>query len=134
MSAPDGVLGSLDFVYCPSTDAAADLAHWTERLGAEAVFAVERFETRVACVQAGEGPAVLFAEHLSGDRPVLLYRVDDLTAAATALRARGVEVGEPFEFPFGDGAELTNPGPQRVAVYERTHGDRGASLRGRRDF
>ena len=134
MSAPDGLLGSLDFVYCPSTDAGADLVHWTERLGAEAVFAVERFETRVACVAPGDGPVVLFAEHLAGDRPVLLYRVDDLTAATAALVARGVEVGETFEFPFGEGAELSNPGPQRVAVYERSHADRGASLRGRRDF
>jgi hypothetical protein len=134
VSAPDGVLGSLDFVYCPSTDAAADLVHWTERLGAEPVFAVERFGTRVACVAPGDGPAVLFAEHLAGDRPVLLYRVDDLASATAALQARGVEVGEIFEFPFGEGAELTNPGPQRVAVYERNRADRGASLRGRHDF
>jgi hypothetical protein len=127
-------LGPLDFVYCPSSDAAADLAHWTERLGAEPVFAIERFGTRVACVETGEGPAVLFAEHLHGDRPVLLYRVDDLAAAAADLRARGVEVGEQFEFPFGDGAELVNPGPQRTAIYARTRPERGASLRGRRDF
>jgi hypothetical protein len=127
-------LGRLDFVYCPSSDAAADLAHWTERLGATAVFAVERFETRVACVETGDGPAVLFAEHLEGDRPVLLYRVDDLAAATADLRARGVEVGEPFEFPYGEGAEVVNPGPQRTAIYARTRADRGASLRGRRDF
>jgi hypothetical protein len=127
-------LGPLDFVYCPSRDAAADLEHWTDRLGAEPVFAVERFETRVACVEPGDGPAVLFAEHLEGDRPVLLYRVGDLAAATEQLRERGVEIGETFEFPYGEGAELTNPGPQRVAVYQRTRADRGDSLRGRRDF
>jgi hypothetical protein len=134
VSADRPALGRLDFVYCPSRDAAADLAHWTDRLGAEPVFAVERFDTRVACVQPGEGPAVLFAEHLDGDRPVLLYRVDDLAHATAALGAQGVEVGERFEFPYGEGAELRNPGPQRVAVYERTRADRGDSLRGRRDF
>jgi hypothetical protein len=128
------VLGQLDFVYCPSNDAAADLAHWTEHLGAEPVFAVERFETRVACVEPGDGPAVLFAEHLEGERPVLLYRVDDLASATQALRTRGAEVGEAFEFPFGEGAEIINPGPQRVAIYERSRADRGNSLRGRRDF
>jgi hypothetical protein len=127
-------LGSLDFIYCPSIDAAADLAHWTERLGAEAVFAVERFDTRVACVEPGAGPAVLFAEHLQGDRPILLYRVEDLASAVEELRAHEVEVGERFEFPYGEGAELRNPGPQRVAVYERSRPDRGDSLRGRRDF
>ena len=128
------MLGSLDFVYCPSRDAAADLAHWTERLGATTVFAVERFETRVACVETGDGPAVLFAEHLAGDRPVLLFRVDDLAAATADLQGRGVEVGQPFEFPYGEGVELVNPGPQRTAIYARTRPDRGASLRGRRDF
>jgi hypothetical protein len=127
-------LGSLDFVYCPSTDAAADLAHWVDRLGATPVFAVERFDTRVACVEPGDGPAVLFAEHLEGDRPVLLYRVDELAAAVAAYRSGGVEVSETFEFPFGHGAEITNPGPQRVAIYERDRSDRGESLRGRRDF
>jgi hypothetical protein len=130
----DGVLGRLDFVYCPSADAAADRDHWTERLGATAVFAVERFDTRVACVAPGEGPAVLFAEHLEGDRPVLLYRVDDLATTIRALQDRGVEVGETFGFPYGEGAELSNPGPQRVAIYQRNQAERGDSLRGRRDF
>jgi hypothetical protein len=65
---------------------------------------------------------------------VLLYRVGDLAAATEQLRERGVEIGETFEFPYGEGAELTNPGPQRVAVYQRTRPDRGDSLRGRRDF
>ena len=130
----DAVLGTLDFVYCPSNDAAADLAHWVEKLGATAVFAVERFDTRVACVEPGSGPAVLFAEHLEGDRPVLIYRVVDLAATVTTYRSGGVEVSETFEFPFGHGAEVTGPGPQRVAIYERDHPDRGDSLRGRRDF
>jgi hypothetical protein len=99
------------------------------------VFAVERFDTRVACVEpATGGPVVLFAEHLEGDRPVQVYRVADLEAAVADLRGRGVEVSDPFEFPFGDGVELRLPGPQRVAVYARTSEDRGASLRGRRDF
>jgi hypothetical protein len=129
------MLGSLDFLYCPSDDAAQDLAYWTDRLGGTPVFAVERFDTRVACVEpATGGPAVLFAEHLHGDRPVQVYRVDDLDAALAALRDQGVEMSEPFEFPFGDGVELAVPGPQRVAVYVRSRQDRGESLRGRRDF
>ncbi len=130
----DGVLGRLDFVYCPSADAAADRTHWVDRLGATAVFAIERFETRVACVEPGDGPAVLFAEHLGGDHPILVYRVDDLESAVAAYRTDGVELSETFEFPFGHGVEVTNPGSQRVAIYERDRSDRGDSLRGRRDF
>src|SRR3954463_5037734 len=60
------MLGPLDFVYCPSRDAAADLAHWTEGLGATAVFAVARFETRVACVETGDGPAGPLARRGAG--------------------------------------------------------------------
>jgi len=129
------MLERLDFLYCPSDDAARDLAWWSDRLGATPVFAVERFDTRVACVEpVTAGPAVLFAEHLDGDRPVHVYRVDDLDAVVEELGRRGVQVSALFEFPFGDAVELALPGPQRVAVYARTREDRGESLRGRRDF
>jgi hypothetical protein len=45
-----------------------------------------------------------------------------------------VEVGVRFEIPHGPGAELTNPGPQRVALYERTRPGADRRLAGRRDF
>ena len=127
------MFGPLDFVYLPSRDVAADLAHWT-RAGGEVVFTVERFDTRVAMVALGEGPGFLLAEHLEGDAPVLVYRVDDLGDAVTDLSARGLAVSEQFEFPYGDAVEVLSPGPQRVAIYERNRPDRGDSLRGRRDF
>lgn len=127
------MFGPLDFVYLPSRDVAADLAHWT-RAGGEVVFAVERFDTRVAMVALGEGPGFLLAQHLEGDEPVLLYRVDDLAASVTDLAGRGIGVGDRFEFPYGEAVEVLSPGPQRVAIYERSRPDRGDSLRGRHDF
>lgn len=120
----------LDFVYQPSRDVAADLTYYVDVLGAEVVFTVERFATRVAMLRVSdEGPHLLLAEHLDGDAPVLVFRVDDLAAARDRFPA-----AEPFEFPFGDGLLLKSPAPQRIAVYERTRADRGASLTGRRDF
>jgi hypothetical protein len=99
------------------------------------VFAIERFGTRVAMVRLGEArPALLLAEHLEGDQPVLVYRVDDLEATLTALVARGVEVTQRFEIPHGPGAEIADPGPQRIALYELTRPERAAGLAGRRDF
>lgn len=127
------MFGPLDFVYLPSRDVAADLAHWT-RAGGEVVFAVERFDTRVAMVSLGEGPGIVLAEHLEGEAPVLVYRIDDLADSVTLLTGRGLAVGDRFEFPYGEAVELRSPGPQRVAVYERSRPDRGDSLRGRRDF
>lgn len=125
----------LDFIYLPSRDVAADVSHYTEGLGGEVVFTVERFGTRVAMVQlAAEAPRLLLAEHLEGDQPILIFRVDDLAVATAELDSRGVATGTPFEMPYGHGIEVTAPGPQRLAVYELTRAERGAGLAGRRDF
>jgi hypothetical protein len=125
----------LDFVYLPSRDVAADLAHFIDGLGAELVFAIERFETRVAMVRLhAEPPALLLAQHLGGDKPVLVYRADELEQAAAELQRRGVEIAQRFEIPHGPGLELTNPGPQRLALYQLTRPERVRSLAGRRDF
>jgi hypothetical protein len=125
----------LDFVYLPSRDVAADLEHFTRGLGAEVVFAIEAFGTRVAMVRlAPDPPPLLLAEHLQGDQPVLVYRVRDLDRAVAEFRDRHVELVMEFEIPHGRGAEIGNPGPQRVALYERTRPDAEERLAGRRDF
>jgi hypothetical protein len=125
----------LDFVYMPSRDVAADIDHYTQRLGAELVFAIEAFGTRVAMVRLAPDEAeLLLAEHLEGSEPVLLYRVADLDSATAELIESGAEVSERFGFPYGRGVELVTPGPQRLAIYERAWPEKGDSLAGRRDF
>lgn len=125
----------LDFVYWPSRDVAADVEHFTRRLGAELVFAIEAFGTRVAMVRlAPDPPPLLLAGHLQGDQPVLVYRVEDLDQTVAQLRDRRVDLGVEFEIPHGRGAEITNPGPQRLALYERTRPEADERLAGRRDF
>jgi hypothetical protein len=129
------VFDRLDFVYLPSRDVAADVLHFTAGLGGELVFAIERFGTRVAMVAlTAAGPRLLLAEHLEGDSPILVFRVDSLDAAIAALEERGVELGSRFEMPYGHGVGVPSPGPQRVALYERTRQQRGDSLAGRKDF
>ena len=125
----------LDFVYLPSRDVAADLRHFTGGLGAEVAFAIEAFGTRVAMVRLDpHPPALLLAGHLDGDQPILVYRVAELERTITELRRREVEVAMRFEIPHGPGAELTNPGPQRIALYQLTRPEVGERLGGRRDF
>jgi len=129
------VFEALDFVYLPSRDVAGDLAHFTERLGAELVFAIEAFGTRVAMVKlTPDPPALLLAGHLEGDQPVLVHRVADLERALAELGERGVQVAARFEIPHGPGAELVDPGPQRLAIYELARPQAPARLVGRRDF
>jgi hypothetical protein len=126
---------SLDFVYMPSRDVATDLRHYVDGLGATLVFAIERFGTRVAMLTLAESPpAVLLAEHLEGERPVLVFRVSDLNRAIEELTERGVNVLVRFGIPHGPGVELALPGPQRIALYELTRPEASARLAGRRDF
>src|SRR5215210_1430037 len=116
----------------PSRDVAADLAFYTDVLGGEVVFAIEAFGTRVAQVRLNEGgPALLIAEHLEGEAPVLLHRAGDLEAALDELEGRGLEVEERFGIPHGPGATLRSPGGQRLALYELSRPEAGARLEGR---
>ena len=129
------MFGRLDFVYLPSHDVAADVTHFTHGLRRELVFAIEAFGTRVAMVRLNRNPpALLLAGHLEGDQPVLVYRVTNLDRAIAELRDREVELAVRFEIPHGPGAELANPGPQRVALYQITRPDAEKRLAGRHDF
>jgi hypothetical protein len=125
----------LDFVYLPSRDVATDTAYYTDELGAELVFAIEAFGTRVAMVRLSPTPpALLLAGHLEGNLPILVHRVDDLDDAIALLQERGARVGSRFGIPHGTGVELITPGPQRLAVYELSRPDAAERLAGRRDF
>jgi catechol 2,3-dioxygenase-like lactoylglutathione lyase family enzyme len=125
----------LDFVYLPSRDAAKDIEYFTDVLGARPVFAVEGMGTRVAMVDLTVGPpSLLLAEHLEGDRPVLVYRVADLPAAMEALESRGWKRGAQLEIPHGPICTFVAPGGHRLAIYQRTRPEAGDHFAGRRDF
>ncbi|HEY1358957.1 MAG TPA: hypothetical protein VGF21_11705 [Thermoleophilaceae bacterium] len=124
------MIEQLDFIYMPTTDAARDLTFYEGAVGARIVFAIEAFGTRVARVDLGGGrPALLLAEHLEGEAPVLVFRVGDLDAATAEL-----DVLERFEIPHGPVAELRTPGGQRLALYELTRPEAEQRLAGRYDF
>jgi hypothetical protein len=125
----------LDFVYTPSNDVAADLGYFSEVLGGRVVFAVEAMGTRVAAVQFTEGPPlVLLADHVEGDRPILVYRVADLGAALVELAARGWERQQTLEIPQGPCCSFRTPGGHRVALYQLTRPEVTSHFEGRRDF
>jgi hypothetical protein len=127
---------SLDFLYTPSADVAADIERFATALGAQVEFAIERFGTRVAMVRLAEGPPhVVLAEHLEGERPILVYRVARLDEAVRQLEARGVDAGPQLGFPYGPIHAFTLPGSEhRIGIYELTRPEVREKLAGRRDF
>jgi glyoxalase/bleomycin resistance protein/dioxygenase superfamily protein len=125
----------LDYVYMPSHDVAADVAYFTDVLGARLIFAIDGMGTRVAMVALTDAPPrLLLAGHLGGDVPVLLYRVADLDKATTELRGRGWTDGHSLEIPQGPVRSFVAPGGQRIGIYQRTRPEVEQSFEGRRDF
>jgi len=125
----------LDYVYMPSRDVAADVGFFTETLGGRLVFAIDGMGTRVAMIELTAGPPkLLLAGHLEGDRPVLVYRVADLAAAAVDLESRGWTADHALEIPQGPVRSFSGPGGHRLAIYELTRPGVIETFAGRRDF
>ena len=126
---------SLDFVYMPSGDVAADIEHFTAVLGGRLVFAIEAFGTRVAMVELTEDPPrILLAGHLSGERSILVYRVPSLDRAVEELGSRGWEPETRSGIPHGPLCAFRAPQGHRFAIYELTRPEADERLAGRRDF
>jgi hypothetical protein len=135
VEAADAPFESLDFLYMPAADVAAELDHFTSVLGGSVAWAIEAFGARVAMVRLASGsPDVLLADHLEGDRPVLVYRVASLADAVDELRGRGLDPGPELGIPHGPMHSFELPGGHRVAVYELTRPEVPERFAGRRDF
>jgi hypothetical protein len=127
-------LERLDYLYTPSDDVAADLRYFVDVLGAEAVFAIQDGDVRVAMVQLGTSPAIVLTDHLEGDRPIHLFAVQDLAAAGRELEARGWVRERAVELPPGPANTFRTPGGLRLAIYQPSRPFVVDSFRGRRDF
>ena len=129
------MFGRLDYLYTPSKDVAADAKYFTEVLGGRLIFAVEGMGARVAKIELGEGaPHILLTDHLEDDRPIFIYRVDDLDAATAGLKKRGWKKGHNLEIPMGPCCSFVTPGGQRIALYELARPQVAAHFDGRKDF
>jgi len=126
---------SLDFLYIPTRDVAGDAAYFTDVLGGTLVFAIEEWRTRVAMVEMTAGPPhLLFTDHVDGERPILIYRVEDLDGTLERLTVEGWERESAFEIPQGPCCSFRTPGGHRVAVYELARPQVAEHFKGRIDF
>ena len=125
----------LDFLYTPSRDVAADARFLVDATGARLVFAIEDMGTRVAMLELTPGPPrVLLADHVEGERPILVFRVADLEATERDLRARGWEPERSLEIPHGPCRSYRTAGGHRIALYQLTRPGVESHFEGRRDF
>jgi hypothetical protein len=128
-------LGTLDYLYAPSSDVAADVRWFAETLGAEVRFAIESGGVRVALLRLGEGATpVVLTDHLPDERPILVYRVAGLEDATVDLRSRGWAPDVSIELPMGPATTFRAPGGLRLAIYEASRPFVVESMIGRRDF
>jgi hypothetical protein len=126
---------SLDFLYTPSVDVPVDLSFFENVLRARVVFAIADMNTRVAAVElSSRPPLVLLTDHLEGERPVLVYRVSDLSATRSELATRGWKPERSLEIPHGPCSSFLTPGGYRVALYELVRPEVATYFEGRRDF
>jgi hypothetical protein len=129
------VVGTLDFVYAPSADVAADVRWLGAVLDATVVFAIESEGTRVAMLRMGSGaPPLLVADHLHDQRPIFLYRVEDIEAASMRMAAHGLTDGLRVELPPGPGLVFDAPGGLRLGIYQPSRLAVVESWAGTRDF
>jgi hypothetical protein len=135
LSMPEAPFGPLDFVYTPSQDVVADATYFTDVLGGRLVFAVEGMGARVAAVRlSDDGPLVLLTDHLEGERPILVFRVEDLSASQDEMQRRGWTRERSFEIPHGPCCSFATPGGHRIALYQLTRPEAAHHFDGRRDF
>jgi hypothetical protein len=122
---------SLDFIYAPSARVEEELEYYKRVLGGEPLFSIRAFGTRVAGVKLGDGPSLL-SEHLQGEAPILIYRVENFDAAVKELEKRGVK-GQRLEIPHGPCFTFKAPGTHRFAIYELARSQANAHFLGRFD-
>ena len=125
----------LDFLYTPSDDVARDMKYFTDVLGGALQFTVEGMGARAALIKLTEAPPhILLTDHLEGERPIFVYRVENLERSLNEMELRGWSREETFEIPHGPCCSLTAPGGQRVALYQLTRPEAAAHFEGRFDF
>jgi hypothetical protein len=125
----------LDYLYTPSKDVAADARYFTEVLGGKLIFSIEGMGARVAKIELTDGPPhVLLTDHLGGDQPIFIYRVEDLDASMRTLKKQGWKKAQTLEIPMGPCCSFTTPAGHRLAIYELTRPEVAKHFDGRFDF
>jgi hypothetical protein len=126
---------SLDYLYVPTRDTEASVRYYTDQLRGELVWKIHAFNAWVAAVRLSPtGPLVLLADHLHGDTPILIYRVEQLETSVAAFHVRGwIPESGPFGIPNGPCYTFRDPTGVRLAIYENQRPELNREFAGRID-
>jgi hypothetical protein len=92
----------LVYVYIGTSKSDEDHDFYENKLGARLLWEFRDFGARVAGFDLCGEPYLLIADHVKAPSKRLIFEVEDLQAAADALKARGWEAdGDSFEIPDG---------------------------------
>ena len=66
--------GRLRYLYVGTSNIQKDVDYYTKVLGAEKVWDISSFGTRVAALRLGEGPLMLLADHRPAPSCILIFK------------------------------------------------------------
>jgi len=113
--------GRLRYLYMGTSNVQKDVDYYTKALGAEKIWDISSFGTRVAALRLGNGPLLILADHRPAPSCILIFQVDDLEAISKELRRRGWKPeGERFEIPEGPCYRFNDPSGNLFALLEIT--------------
>ena len=119
MEIPDGLFKRLVYVYIGTADFDGDLEYYGTKLGAKLLWSLKAFGARVAAFDLCGEPYLLIADHVKAPSKRLIYEVDDIVAAAAALRSRGWKAdGASFEIPDGPCVNFNDRSGNEYAILE----------------
>ena len=111
----------LRYLYMGTSNVQKDVDYYTKILGAEKVWDLSSFGTRVAALRLGEGPVLLLADHRPVPSCIMIFQVGDLKTVSEELRKKGWEpLGERFEIPEGPCYRFNDPSGNPLAILEIT--------------
>lgn len=109
----------LRYLYVGTADTERDLQVWRRLPGAQVRWRFRHFGADVACIDLGEGPRILLADHRPTGSVLPIYRVDDLEAAVAELADAGWQVeAAALGTPEGLAGVLHDPSGTTLALLE----------------
>jgi hypothetical protein len=111
----------LRYLYLGTPNIEKDVDYYTKGLGANKVWDISSFGTRVSALRLGEGPLLLLADHRPAPSRILVCQVNDLRIVSEELRKKGWKPeGERFEIPEGPCYRFNDPSGNPLALLEIT--------------